>query len=409
MPTSQELYNARKISRDNAETAPTVKSVNVVTSTQPVNNTQINGATILVGNGVTGTGSQRVTIASDQTPFGVNAIQSGTWNIGTISVLPALPAGSNTIGNVNVNGTLPVSGSVTVSGTVTATGTLTDTQLRATPVPVSVTGGIGIGNVDVVSLPVAFTNDTTAIKTSVELLDNAVNVHHAVASTTGLQASGFASTTTPTAVNNGDSVRIWTTVNGAVNIADGAGSITVDGTFWQTTQPVSLNSLPAFAATPTFNIGTAPNLTITNTAFTANAGTNLNTSALALESGGNLAGINTKLPESLGAKSAANSLSVTQAFAATSTLANVTSSATSVTLLAANNNRKTAIIINDSTSDLYVTLNASAASTTNYSLFLAAKVGNTPSFLAINGDDYSGEIRGIWSSANGFARITEVV
>ena len=103
------------------------------------------------------------------------------------------------------------------------------------------------------------------------------------------------------------------------------------------------------------------------------------------------------------------SLSVTQAFAATSTLANVASSATSVTLLAANNNRKTAIIINDSTSDLYVTLNASAASTTNYSLFLAAKVGNTPSFLAINGDDYSGEIRGIWSSANGFARITEVV
>lgn len=95
--------------------------------------------------------------------------------------------------------------------------------------------------------------------------------------------------------------------------------------------------------------------------------------------------------------------------AATSTLANVASSATSVSLLAANNNRKTAIIINDSTSDLYVVLNASAASTTNYSLFLAAKVGNTPSFLAINGDDYSGEIRGIWSSANGFARITEVV
>lgn len=95
--------------------------------------------------------------------------------------------------------------------------------------------------------------------------------------------------------------------------------------------------------------------------------------------------------------------------AATSTLANVASSATSVSLLAANNNRKTAIIINDSTSDLYVVLNASAASITNYSLFLAARVGNTPSFLAINGDDYSGEIRGIWSSANGFARITEVV
>ena len=168
-------------------------------------------------------------------------------------------------------------------------------------------------------------------------------------------------------------------------------------------------TLPAFATTPTFNLGTAPNLTITNTAFTVNAGTNLNTSALALESGGNLAGINTKLPASLGAKAPSASLSVTQAFAATSTLANVASSATSVTLLAANNNRKTAIIINDSTSDLYVVLNASAASTTNYSLFLVAKVGNIPSSLILKGDDYSGEIRGIWSSANGFARITEVV
>ena len=58
-------------------------------------------------------------------------------------------------------------------------------------------------------------------------------------------------------------------------------------------------TLPAFASTPTFNIGTAPSLTFTNTSFTANAGTNLNTSALALESGGNLAGINTKLPSGL--------------------------------------------------------------------------------------------------------------
>jgi hypothetical protein len=57
--------------------------------------------------------------------------------------------------------------------------------------------------------------------------------------------------------------------------------------------------LPAFASTPTVNIGTVPNLTFTNTSFTANAGVNLNTSLLALESGGNLAGINAKLPSGL--------------------------------------------------------------------------------------------------------------
>ena len=325
---------------------------------------------------VTGTATIALRAAADTSQVSVagvsTAANQNTGNASLTSINTKLPSDLTvTATRLLVDGsgvTQPVSGTVTVSNP-TAQG-LTDTQLRATAVPVSVAS--------VPSHPVTNVGTFAVQVTSVP--------------------------TTP-----------------------------VTGTFWQATQPVSIASLPAlsagtnaigsitntsfgisgtlpaFAATPTFNIGTAPNLTITNTAFTANAGTNLNTSALALESGGNLAGINTKLPASLGAKVPSASLSVTQAFAATSTLANVASSATSVTLLAANNNRKTAIIINDSTSDLYVTLNASAASTTNYSLFLAAKVGNTPSFLAINGDDYSGEIRGIWSSANGFARITEVV
>lgn len=40
---------------------------------QSINNAQINGVTPLMGNGTTGTGSQRVTIASDNTAFSVNA------------------------------------------------------------------------------------------------------------------------------------------------------------------------------------------------------------------------------------------------------------------------------------------------------------------------------------------------
>jgi hypothetical protein len=48
---------------------------------QSVNVSQINGVTPLMGNGVTGTGSQRVTIASDNTAFSVNAAQSGTWTV----------------------------------------------------------------------------------------------------------------------------------------------------------------------------------------------------------------------------------------------------------------------------------------------------------------------------------------
>lgn len=48
---------------------------------QSVNVSQINAVTPLMGNGTTGTGSQRVTIASDNTAFSVNAVQSGTWTV----------------------------------------------------------------------------------------------------------------------------------------------------------------------------------------------------------------------------------------------------------------------------------------------------------------------------------------
>jgi hypothetical protein len=53
-----------------------------ITTTPPSNASsnisQINGITPLMGNGVTGTGSQRVTIASDNTAFSVNTIPSAT-------------------------------------------------------------------------------------------------------------------------------------------------------------------------------------------------------------------------------------------------------------------------------------------------------------------------------------------
>jgi hypothetical protein len=50
-----------------------------LSANQSVNVAQINGVTPLMGNGVTGTGSPRVTIASDNTAFTVNAAQSGSW------------------------------------------------------------------------------------------------------------------------------------------------------------------------------------------------------------------------------------------------------------------------------------------------------------------------------------------
>lgn len=50
-------------------------------TTNAISIAQIGANTVLTGNGVTGTGSQRVTIASDNTAFTVNAAQSGTWTV----------------------------------------------------------------------------------------------------------------------------------------------------------------------------------------------------------------------------------------------------------------------------------------------------------------------------------------
>jgi hypothetical protein len=69
-------------------------------TTNAVSLAQIGSTTMATGNGVVGTGVQRVAIASDNTAFGVNAAQSGTWNIGTLT---------------------SITNAVTVTGTVAAT------------------------------------------------------------------------------------------------------------------------------------------------------------------------------------------------------------------------------------------------------------------------------------------------
>jgi hypothetical protein len=69
-----------------AETTKVIGTVNQGTSPWVNNTSQINGVTVLMGNGVTGTGSQRVTIASDNTAFSVNATLTAetTKVIGTV-------------------------------------------------------------------------------------------------------------------------------------------------------------------------------------------------------------------------------------------------------------------------------------------------------------------------------------
>lgn len=96
-------------------------------------------------------------------------------------------------------------------------------------------------------------------------------------------------------------------------------------------------------------------------------------------------------------------LTVRPAGASTAVLANVAASATSVTVLAANANRLGAIIVNDSTASCYLKY-GSTASTTSYTRLLPPGAE-----YELPGDViYTGIITGIWTSATGTARTTEL-
>lgn len=87
----------------------------------------------------------------------------------------------------------------------------------------------------------------------------------------------------------------------------------------------------------------------------------------------------------------------------TAALSSVAASASSVSLLAANTARKGVTIVNDSTATLYLAY-AATASTTSYTYKLQA--GETFEMPGL--PYYGGAISGIWSAANGNARITEL-
>lgn len=92
--------------------------------------------------------------------------------------------------------------------------------------------------------------------------------------------------------------------------------------------------------------------------------------------------------------------------APTPTQASVAGSATSVTILAANTGRLGATITNDSSAVLYLKLGATA-STSSYTVTLAGNTAAPFSYYEVP-FGYTGVIDGIWASAAGNARITEL-
>lgn len=93
---------------------------------------------------------------------------------------------------------------------------------------------------------------------------------------------------------------------------------------------------------------------------------------------------------------------VSQAAASSAALANVASSATNVTIRAANTARRGLIVFNDSTEVLFIKFGATASSSSFTYKILA---GGT---YEMSQPIYNGIVDGIWASANGNARVTEL-
>lgn len=89
--------------------------------------------------------------------------------------------------------------------------------------------------------------------------------------------------------------------------------------------------------------------------------------------------------------------------AQTATLANVASSASSVTVFNAKSSALSRMVYNDSTQVLYLKFGSAAASNTSYTVQLAAGA-----YYEFPQPVYGGAVTGIWASANGNARTTEV-
>jgi len=83
------------------------------------------------------------------------------------------------------------------------------------------------------------------------------------------------------------------------------------------------------------------------------------------------------------------------------TITSVASSATNVTLIAANGAANGRAVFNESTAVLYLKF-GSAASITSYTVQVAAQ-GYYEFPLPL----YAGQVDGLWATANGAARITE--
>lgn len=216
------------------------------------------------------------------------------WNVaGSIAItnFPATQPVSGPLTDAQLRASaVPVSlSSTTITGSVAVTGPLTDTQLRATPVPVS--GTVTTTPPSNASTNIAQVGGTNTVSGGVagSLGTGGLAASGAAKAGNPLQVGGVFNTTQPT-VTNGQAVEVQSTARGAQIVAVGVDGFAVSGTVTTTPPSNATTNVTQFGGT---NISTGtgtggagiPRVTVSSdSTVTANAGTNLNTSLLALDS-----------------------------------------------------------------------------------------------------------------------------
>jgi len=208
------------------------------------------------------TETQPVSLASVPLPTGAAtaALQTtGNTSLGNIDT--KLPSGL-TVTSSRLQVELPPGG----------TG-LTDTELRATPVPISGTVTVNAGT-DLNTSALALETTLQSVKTAVEIIDNAI-------SGTEMQVDVLTMPSVTVTATDLD-IRDLTFATDKVDVSGSTG-VGVTGTFWQATQPVSAASLPLPTGAATSALQTQPGVDIGDVTINNAAGA----SAVNIQDGGN--------------------------------------------------------------------------------------------------------------------------
>ena len=287
-----------------------INSAGDTASSTQISNTSANPVPVaLVGDALSSvTVSGTVTVSNPQTSVSITgtptvSVQGGN---ATAVKVDGSAVTQPVSGTVSVSGTVPVSGTFyqatqPVSGTVTANvqgGNSTAVKVDGSAVTQPVSGAVTVSNTSSNPVPVALVGDTLS---SVKVDGSAVTQPVSGTVTVSNPQTSVSITGTPTVnVQGGNSTAVKVDgsavtqpVSGTVSVS---GTVPVSGTFYQATQPVSgtvTANVQGGNSTAVKVDGSAVTQPVSGT-VTVNAGTNLNTSALALESGGNLTTIATK-------------------------------------------------------------------------------------------------------------------